>query len=101
VFAFIEKGMAAVPIEKDALDGPIPLDILARVSAKMASVRPRFTFAAMDRMDGRTSDQLRPVAFDLGIAPYADGSVLVMNQFTSHACCGSWNCVRFQPRRRK
>ena len=27
--------MAAVPIEKDALDGPIPLDILARVSAKM------------------------------------------------------------------
>jgi TolB-like protein/Tfp pilus assembly protein PilF len=34
-FALIEKAMAAVPIEKDALDGPIPLDILARVSAKM------------------------------------------------------------------
>ena len=34
-FAFIEKAMAAVPIEKDALDGAIPLDILARVSAKM------------------------------------------------------------------
>jgi serine/threonine protein kinase/Tfp pilus assembly protein PilF len=33
-FALIEKAMAAVPIEKDALDGPIPLDILARVSAK-------------------------------------------------------------------
>src|SRR5213080_3869368 len=33
--------------------------------------------AIMDRIDGRTSDQLRPVAFDLGIAPYADGSVLV------------------------
>ena len=31
----------------------------------------------MDRIDGRNSDQLRPVAFDLGIAPYADGSVLV------------------------
>ncbi len=31
----------------------------------------------MDRIDGRTGDQLRPVAFDLGIAPYADGSVLV------------------------
>src|SRR5215471_15804155 len=34
-FALIEKAMAAVPMEKDALDGPIPLDILARVSAKM------------------------------------------------------------------
>jgi TolB-like protein/class 3 adenylate cyclase/Tfp pilus assembly protein PilF len=34
-FALIEKALAAVPIEKDALDGPIPLDILARVSAKM------------------------------------------------------------------
>jgi hypothetical protein len=33
-FVLIEKAMAAVPIEKDALDGPIPLDILARVSAK-------------------------------------------------------------------
>jgi ribonuclease PH len=28
-------------------------------------------------MDGRTRDQLRPVGFDLGIAPYADGSVLI------------------------
>jgi len=35
-FALIEKAMAAVPIEKDALDGPIPLDILARVAAKVA-----------------------------------------------------------------
>jgi ribonuclease PH len=31
----------------------------------------------MDRIDGRTSDQLRPVAFELGIAPHAGGSVLV------------------------
>jgi len=31
----------------------------------------------MDRNDGRASDQLRPVAFELGIAPYAGGSVLV------------------------
>jgi len=34
-FTLIEKAMAAVPMEKDPLDGPIPLDILARVSAKM------------------------------------------------------------------
>src|SRR5262245_31227069 len=34
-FALIEKAITAVPMEKDALDGPIPLDFLARVSAKM------------------------------------------------------------------
>src|SRR5215467_9936860 len=31
----------------------------------------------MDRIDGRNSDQLRQVALDLGVAPYAAGSVLV------------------------
>src|SRR2546426_5905370 len=31
----------------------------------------------MNRSDGRLSDQIRPVAFELGIAPYAGGSVLV------------------------
>jgi TolB-like protein/Tfp pilus assembly protein PilF len=34
-FAFVEKEMAAVPIEKDALDGPAPIEILARVAAQM------------------------------------------------------------------
>jgi hypothetical protein len=34
-FAFVEKAMAVVPIEKDAVDGPIPIEILARVSAQM------------------------------------------------------------------
>jgi hypothetical protein len=48
VFAFIEKGMAAVPIEKDALDGPIPLDILARVSAKMSE--PHRAIAALQKL---------------------------------------------------
>jgi ribonuclease PH len=52
----------------------------------MTSVRPRSTFAAMDRIDGRTSDQLRPVAFDLGIAPYAGGSVLVTMGNTRVIC---------------
>src|SRR6266536_100113 len=33
-FAFVEKGIAVTPIEKDALDGPAPIEILARVSAK-------------------------------------------------------------------
>jgi ribonuclease PH len=31
----------------------------------------------VNRVDERTSEQLRPVSFDLGIAPYAGGSVLV------------------------
>ena len=31
----------------------------------------------MNRIDSRTGEQLRPVSFDLGIAPYAGGSVLV------------------------
>jgi serine/threonine-protein kinase len=34
-FALVEKAMIAIPIEKDALDGPGPTETLARVSAKM------------------------------------------------------------------
>ena len=32
-FALIDKAMAAITIEKDAVDGPIPIEILARVAA--------------------------------------------------------------------
>jgi len=35
-FTFVEKGMVVVPIEKDALDGLGPIEILARVAAQMA-----------------------------------------------------------------
>ena len=34
-FALIEQAMAANPIEKDAMDGPVPIEILARVAAQM------------------------------------------------------------------
>ena len=34
-FALTEQAMAALPIEKDATSGPIPIEILARVAAKM------------------------------------------------------------------
>ena len=34
-FSFVEKAMAVVPIEKDAMDGPSPIELLARVSAQM------------------------------------------------------------------
>jgi serine/threonine-protein kinase len=33
-FALTEQAMAALPIEKDALDGPAPIEILARVAAQ-------------------------------------------------------------------
>ena len=34
-FALTEQAMAAIPIEKDAIDGPQPIEILARVAAQM------------------------------------------------------------------
>ena len=34
-FKLVERAMAAVPIERDALAGPIPIEILARVAAQM------------------------------------------------------------------
>jgi len=52
----------------------------------MTTARVRSTFAAMDRIDGRTNDQMRPVAFELGIAPYAGGSVLIAMGNTRVIC---------------
>jgi ribonuclease PH len=40
----------------------------------------------VNRIDSRTSEQLRPVSFDLGIAPYAGGSVLVAMGNTRVIC---------------
>jgi tetratricopeptide (TPR) repeat protein len=37
-FALVEKGMAAVPIEKDALDGPGPIELLGRVAASFGKI---------------------------------------------------------------
>jgi TolB-like protein/Tfp pilus assembly protein PilF len=34
-FSFVEKAMAVVPVEKDVVDGPGPIEVLARVSAQM------------------------------------------------------------------
>jgi adenylate cyclase len=47
-FAFVEKGIAVTPIEKDALDGPSPIEILARVSAKMGE--PDRAVAALQKL---------------------------------------------------
>lgn len=40
----------------------------------------------MQRVDGREADQIRPVSFELGIAPHASGSVLVSMGNTRVIC---------------
>jgi hypothetical protein len=47
-FAFVEKGIAVTPIEKDALDGPAPIEILARVAARMGD--PDRAIAALQKL---------------------------------------------------
>jgi len=45
--------MSVVPIEKDALLGPVSVEILARVAAQMGEPRPgncRFTETALDTL---------------------------------------------------
>ena len=46
--AFVEKAMAAIPIEKDALDGPGQTETLARVSAQMEE--PDRAIAALQKL---------------------------------------------------
>src|SRR2546421_11647058 len=41
----------------------------------------------MQRTDGRAADQIRPISFELGIAPHASGSVLVAMGNTRVICC--------------
>ena len=47
-FALAEQAMAAVPIEKDAKDGPLPIEILARVAAQMGE--PDRAIAALRKL---------------------------------------------------
>ena len=47
-FALAEQAMAAVPIEKDAKDGPVPIEILARVAAQMGE--PDRAIAALRKL---------------------------------------------------
>jgi len=42
----------------------------------------------MNRSDGRLPDQIRPVSFELNIAPYASGSVLASMGNTRVICAG-------------
>jgi serine/threonine-protein kinase len=47
-FAFVEKAMAVNPPEKDAMNGPSQIEILARVSAKMGE--PDRAIAALQKV---------------------------------------------------
>ena len=47
-FELIERAMAVIPIEKDALDGPAPVEILARVAAQMGE--PDRAIAALQKL---------------------------------------------------
>jgi TolB-like protein/class 3 adenylate cyclase/Tfp pilus assembly protein PilF len=47
-FAFVDRAMAVVPIEKDAVSGPRPLEILARVAAQMGE--PDRAIAALEKL---------------------------------------------------
>jgi tetratricopeptide (TPR) repeat protein len=47
-FALTEQAMAAVPIEKDAVFGPIPIEVLARVAAQMGE--PDRAIAALQKL---------------------------------------------------
>jgi tetratricopeptide (TPR) repeat protein len=47
-FSLIERAMAVIPIEKDAVWGPIPIEILARVSARMEE--PDRAIAALEKL---------------------------------------------------
>jgi len=47
-FKLIERAMAMIPIEKDAVQGPIPIEILARVSAQMGE--PDRAVAALEKL---------------------------------------------------
>jgi serine/threonine protein kinase/Tfp pilus assembly protein PilF len=47
-FALIEQARAAIPPEKDAVDGPMPIEILARVAAQMQE--PDRAIAALQKL---------------------------------------------------
>jgi tetratricopeptide (TPR) repeat protein len=58
-FALVERATAAVPIEKDAIDGPIPIDILARVAAQMRE--PDRAISALQQLLAIPSPSLPPL----------------------------------------
>jgi tetratricopeptide (TPR) repeat protein len=63
--AMAERAMAVVPIGKDALDGPAPIEILARVAAGMGE--PDRAIAALQKLLSTPYEGL--LAFDVPLTP--------------------------------
>src|SRR3954467_9808605 len=73
--------------------------LIARILHSIASITQASSFrgmwrrkqedalrSRMMRLDGRAADQLRPVSFEIGIAPHASGSALVAMGNTRVIC---------------
>jgi serine/threonine-protein kinase len=63
--ALTERAMAVVPIEKDAVDGPWPVEILARVAAQMGE--PDRAIAALQKLLSIPYEG--PLAFQMPLTP--------------------------------
>ena len=62
--ALSDRAMTVIPIEKDVVDGPVPIEILARVAAKYRRARPRHcrvTETTLDTVRGPTG--FEPAAY--------------------------------------
>jgi len=57
--ALLERAIAAVPIEKDAIDGPVPIEILARVAAQVGE--PDRAISALQKLLSIPSPSLPPL----------------------------------------
>ena len=63
--ALTERAMAVVPVEKDAVDGPAPIEILARVAAGMGE--PDRAIAALQKLLSTPYEGL--LAFNMPLTP--------------------------------
>jgi TolB-like protein/class 3 adenylate cyclase/Tfp pilus assembly protein PilF len=64
-FAFVEKAIAIVPIDKDALSGPVPIEILARIAAQMGE--PDRAIATSQKLLSIPYEA--PLAFNVPLTP--------------------------------
>jgi len=63
--ALTDQAIAAVSIEQDALDGPIPIEVLARVAAQLGE--PDRAIAALQKLLSIPSSS--PLALNLPLTP--------------------------------
>jgi tetratricopeptide (TPR) repeat protein len=64
-FAFVEKEMTVIPMEKDALLGPLPIEILARVTAQLGE--PDRAIVTLQKL--LSMPYMSPVTLNLPLTP--------------------------------